>query len=309
MNITTTTLRPGLLVSLKTTIAGNVTYEKRDIGGPEVTDEGVVTKWQTERTIADQAEHEAATKARSKARAMVTGVCAASEFGLLCPNNKRDQLDIAIRDARRISESFNAVSSHSKISVYVIAGEIAADDVEAVKAISNELSGLLAEMREGVANVDVQRIRAAATRARSLGAMLAPEPAARVKAAIDAARSAARNAVKAGETAAQEIDQEALRIITNVRTAFLDIGDATDAPETMLPLEPFTAAPAPAVDLANDDDLPDWAKGITTAADVERQMAAVASPVEPVPYFEIEPGADEAFETAGYLAREDENAL
>lgn len=280
MNITTTTLRPGLLVSLKTTIAGNVTYEKRDIGGPEVTNEGVVTKWQTERTIADQAEHEAATKARSKARAMVTGVCAASEFGLLCPNNKRDQLDIAIRDARRIADTFNDGSAHSKVSVFVIAGEIAADDVEAVKAISNELSGLLAEMREGVANVDVQRIRAAATRARSLGSMLAPEPAARVKAAIDAARSAARAAVKAGETAAQEIDQEALRIITNVRTAFLDI-DAPDAP----PPEVQAAAPAPAVDLA-DDDLPDWAKGITTAADVERQMEA------------------EAFETADFLARE-----
>jgi len=33
----------------------------------------------------DPAEHETAIKARGKARSVITGVCNASNFGLLCP--------------------------------------------------------------------------------------------------------------------------------------------------------------------------------------------------------------------------------
>jgi hypothetical protein len=39
-------------------------------------------------------------------------------------------------------------------------------------------------------------------------------------------RSSARQIVKAGETAAAEIDLNALRTVTNARTAFLDIDEA-----------------------------------------------------------------------------------
>ena len=80
------TLRNGLLVSLKTSVTGNVSYIKRDIETDHVTEDGhLAAKWETERTIVDPGEHEAAIKVRSKARALVTGVCVASAFGLLCP--------------------------------------------------------------------------------------------------------------------------------------------------------------------------------------------------------------------------------
>jgi hypothetical protein len=51
---------------------------------------------------------------------------------------------------------------------------------------------------------------------------------------VDAARGAARKIVKAGEDAAQEIDREAIKTITEARTAFLDID--TEPAETSAPV-------------------------------------------------------------------------
>ena len=63
------TLRPGLLVSLKTSVHGNVSYQRRDI-----INEASHSKWETDRVIADPVEHEAATKARNTARGMIAKV-------------------------------------------------------------------------------------------------------------------------------------------------------------------------------------------------------------------------------------------
>lgn len=133
------------------------------------------------------------------------------------------------------------------MSVYVITGRVAPDDVEAVKAINSEVRDLLTMMAQGVEKLDVKTIRDAASRARDLGSMLPPETEARVKIAIDTAREAAKKIVKAGETAAREIDMGAVRKITEMRTTFLDLDEisGTRAP---------SAAPARAVDF-NDATL------------------------------------------------------
>lgn len=61
------TLRPGLLVSLKTSCTGNVSYTRADIEAGHMTEEGKKrAKWETERTIEDPIEHEAAIKVQSK---------------------------------------------------------------------------------------------------------------------------------------------------------------------------------------------------------------------------------------------------
>src|SRR5260221_4374072 len=97
MTLQAQTLRPGLLVSLKTSLDGNVKYRSVDIVADHVTAEGERrAKWETERTIQDPAEYERAVKARSKARAIITGVCAPSSFGLLCPEFQRDKLTAAV---------------------------------------------------------------------------------------------------------------------------------------------------------------------------------------------------------------------
>lgn len=222
----TNTLRPGLLVSLKTQIKGGVDYRQKTIEAAHNTGGGSEKAvWETERTITDPVEYEAAKIARGKARSIVTAVCSQSAFGLLCPEVNAGVLEAAIADARKVVDAFNATAGLSRVSVYVITGKVASDDVEAVKAINSEVRDLLDTMASGVNNLDVKVIRDAAAKAKSLGSMLSPDAEARIQIAIDTARTAARKMVKAGEQAAQEIDRAAVRKIAEQRTAFLDLDE------------------------------------------------------------------------------------
>jgi hypothetical protein len=231
----TSTLRPGLLVSLKTTITGNVKYDRQDIEPEHMTTDGAqVAKWETERTIMDPAEHDAAVKARSKARSIVTGVCAKSYFGLLCPEANAVKLEEAVAEARKVAKAFNDEAKLTRVNVYLMTGRVAPDDVEAIKAINSEIRDLMAKMQTGIANCDVKVIREAANKAKSVGTMLSVEATERIKDAIDVARKAARQIVQSGDTAAQEVDRVAIQTITAARTAFLDMDmdSAVAAPVT-----------------------------------------------------------------------------
>lgn len=240
------TIRPGLLVSLKTSIKGNVKYEAAVIESDHRIEGGKRrAKWETTRTVEDAKEHEAAVKAKSKCRALITSVCANSAFGLLCPNSSAADLDKAVAEARKIAEDFNKKSKLTVLKVYVIAGKVAQDDVEAIKAIKSEMRDLLETMKGGVQNMDVKSIRDAAARALSVSRMLEPVSQAGIKLVVDQARKAAREIVKAGENAALEVDQQTLNRIAEARTAFLDLDDTK--------VEAPVVAKARAVDLAPDD--------------------------------------------------------
>lgn len=245
MAIKTSTLRPGLLVSLKTHLNGNVSYQKRIIEASHIVKGGLEkARWETERTVSDPKELEAAKQARSKAAQLIRSVCAHSAFGLLCPDNAEDDLEAAIAAARQVAEDFNATARLSRVSVYVITGRIAPDDVEAVRAINSEVRDLLEDMKQGIKNLDVKAIREAANKARNLGAMLTPEAEARIKIAIEAARKSARQIAKAGEQAAQEVDRFAIRKITEQRTAFLDLDDAKEIARPVAEARALDFAPA-----------------------------------------------------------------
>jgi hypothetical protein len=225
----TSTLRPGLLVSMKTSIRGNVSYIKRDLELEHTTKEGhAKARWETERTTADPQEHEEAVKARTRARQCIVSICSSSAFGLLCPEERGSDLDSAIAAGRQIVDEYNATARLTRLSFNVIAGRIAPDDIEAVRAINSEVRDLLEEMQTGISNMDAKAIRDAANRTRSLGQMLTPDAQVRIQMAIDAARAAAKKIKQAGEQAAVEIDRKAIRKITEMRTAFLDLQPAAD---------------------------------------------------------------------------------
>jgi hypothetical protein len=227
--LNTSTLRPGLLVSLKTSIAGNVNYKTLTLEGDHITETGERrARWETERTVTDPVEHEAAIRARSLARSKIQCVCANSAFGLLCPESKASELAAAVDEARAIVDAFNRSAGLTRLSFNLIAGKIAPDDVEAIRAINSEMSDLMASMAQGLSNLDVSKVRDAANKARSVGAMLTPEAQERVKTAIDVARKAARQIVSAGEEGAVEIDRASIRKVLDARTAFLDLEDGTE---------------------------------------------------------------------------------
>lgn len=248
-SIKASTLRPGLLVSLKTSLTGNVAYQRLITERDHTTADGKrKEKWETERTINDPVEHEAAVKVRGKVSSLIRGVCAHSAFGLLCPEGDADKLDSAVREARELCEAFNSVAKLTRVSVYVIAGRIAPDDVEAVKAINSEMRDLMSAMENGIKNLDAKMVREAANKARSVGMMLSPEMQARVQLAIDTARASARQIVKAGEQASLEIDKRAIRKIREQRTAFLDLDEGKEiaAPQqsaTAVDFEPDSSKP------------------------------------------------------------------
>lgn len=250
------TLRPGLLVSLKTSISGNVSYAKKTIEENHIGDDGAAReRWETERTVTDPADLERAQKARSRANTLIRGVCAHSAFGLLCPHDRAADLEKAVTEARAVADAFNRTSNLSRVSVYVITGKIAADDAEAVKAIKSEIRELMEDMERGVRNTNVKTIRDAADKAKQLGAMLSADGQARVEIAIEVARKAARQIAKAGETAAVEIDRLTIQKIASQRTAFLDLEEqgtiqAPAGASRALDLEPTAPVAAPVAPVA-----------------------------------------------------------
>jgi hypothetical protein len=222
------TLRPGLLVNIKTSIKGNVKYLKTDGDEVQKRTGELITTWETERTVKDPAEQKTATEVRSKARNLIVGVCAASEFGLLCPEASRADLDKAFSKARGLCADFNATAKTTRLKFNAIAGRIAPDDLEAVRAINGEVRDLLGEMKLGIKALDVERVRDAASRAKKLGNMLAPEFKERIEETIKVVRAQAKKIVEAGEQAATAIDKETIKSLNAARTAFLDLDDAVE---------------------------------------------------------------------------------
>lgn len=226
MSLPTQTLRPGLLVALNTSIKGNISYGTREIEGTHINESGEqVARWETTRVIMDPEEHEAAWVVRIKARNLIKKVCAKSAFGLLCPEDRADELVAAIAEARQLVDEFNRDALLTRVSVNVIFGRIAQDDVEAIRAISGEIRDLMDDMQVGLKNLDVKRVRDAAAKAKQVGEMLTEDARGRLDEAISVARSSARKIVKAGAEVAIEIDKVAIEAIDVARVSFLDIED------------------------------------------------------------------------------------
>lgn len=228
------TLQPGLLVSMQTSIKGNTHYRTQELEADHVDASGRRrARWETERVVHDPEEHEAAIKQRTKIRGLILSVCSQSAFGLLCPNSKEADLRDAIAEARSLTEEFNATAKVTRMSVNVIYGRIAQDDVDAVRAITGEIRSLMEDMQDGVKSLNVKAIRDAANKAKAVGEMLTPDAKGRLQIAIDAARKSARQISKAGEAAAREIDRAAIARIDMARTSFLDMD--TDGSELKVP--------------------------------------------------------------------------
>lgn len=240
--LNTSTLRPGLMVSLKTSIQGNVNYRTLTLEGDHITETGErKARWETERTVTDPVEHEAAIRARSLARSKIQCVCANSAFGLLCPESKAVELEQAVTEARRIVDAFNQTAGLTRLRFNLMTGRIMPDDVEAIRAINSEMSDLLASMAEGLSRLDVAQVRDAANKAKSVGAMLTPAAQEAVQAAIDVARKTARQIVATADEGVGEIDRAAIRKVLDARTGFLDV-EFEEGQVQVAPSEPAAAA-------------------------------------------------------------------
>lgn len=250
MTTKTAIIKPGLLVLLRTSVSGGITYARTtlDADGVAVDETAQVERWETTKVVADAAEHEAAVKVRDKATAMIRAVCRNTSFGPVCPLDREDELRTAIRAARRLVAEFNDTARVTRVTVYAMPGRIASTDEEATAAIAAETRAMIDQMDAAVIALDVDAIRAAADKAREMQAILADDQAAALSDAIKAARKAARQIVarvqQNGEAAAVVAADLQRGAIIRARAAFLDLDAILDvAPDA-------AAAAAPAVDAA-----------------------------------------------------------
>lgn len=232
------TLKPGLLVSLKTSLKGGVHYEVEDLPAPAPASGEAVSAWKTVRTIDDVSEFERAKTVRSKARSLIVGGCAQTAFGLLCPTSDKEKLQARIQAAQAIVERFNAEARTIRVGVWVVCGQIASDDEQAARAINAEMAEILEKLEAAVRTCSPDAIRQAANQARQVSTMLSDRANEAVQAAIAAARKEARRLVRAGEQAAATADALVLETVKAGRLAFLDL----DAPSAELVVPPDARA-------------------------------------------------------------------
>lgn len=261
-------IRPGYLVSLKTTVRGGVTYQRADLPADAPAYGTVaVSRWETTRAIADPAEHTRAIETRGRCRTMITRVCAPSSFGLLCPQSREPELTEAIRAAQSLADAFNVGATHTRIEVFALAGRVADNDLQAARAIGAEVRELVDSMRDGIAAADPESIREAANKARALAGMLSADASAAVSDAIKAARAAAREIVrrveKQGETAASVVQSLQLQALDRGRFAVLDVDVSSETEEPAADAEPMAGRALDLFGLGNDsaDDSADPAAG------------------------------------------------
>ena len=236
----TSTIKPGVLISLKTTLKGGVAYKRIDVEPDHDNgNDGRIARWETVREIDNATEYERAIAARSLARGTIVKACCQSSFGLICPTQNENTLSNAINEANRIAAEYNATSAGPRIGIYVLVGRIANDDVEAARAISSEVRDLIEAMQAGINAADPETIRTAANKARLVAGMLSDEVSGKVTAAIAEARRAARDIVKrvekAGESAAIVVASCNMEALTAARFAVLDM----DAAETEIEAAPI----------------------------------------------------------------------
>lgn len=222
-------IKPSYLVSLKSTLSGGISYKRIDLDAKKSKDKSEVTMWETTRVIDDKEEHERAVKARGKAVSLIRAICVPSSFGLICPLYRSDEFDKAVTEAKEVINEFNKDANHTKIDIFVLKGEIASSDEEAVRAISSEIVSLVEEMQAGIDKLDVKMIRDAANKARNTLAALGDEQSKIVNEAVIQARHAARKIVKQIEKNGENVDAVMAEIKRNeldrARAAFIDYSE------------------------------------------------------------------------------------
>lgn len=233
-----------VLVTVKTSLEGGVHYDRRDIETERTNGGGeAIAKWETTRVINDPAEHVAAVKVRGKAGSAIRVLCARTDFGLLCTETQRADLEAAKVEAKRLCEEFNATAKHTKVHVYISDWVPARSDGETARGIAAEIAELLTGMQAGIAKADIEAIRDAADRAKRIGAILDDSQAAKVTLAVESARKAAREITKRVAKDGEAVEKVLADLgaqkaaVEMARFAFLDLveSQSESAAEPVLP--------------------------------------------------------------------------
>lgn len=232
------TIRPGIFVNIKTSIEGNVSYQRFDITtGERLPDGSEQSEWNTKKFVEDPEELDRAVKVRSMARSMIEKLCTKTTLGLWCTPEQKAALDTMRDNAAAMVAEFNRTAQRTQIWMAVIPSRLESDDTRALKDITREVGRLVQQMDTGIKEFDSEKIREAAKEARELSSMLSDEKKAKVNAAVEQARKAARTIVarieKEGEDRSLVLMDIQRGQIEQARIAFLDMSDNTEVVEEL----------------------------------------------------------------------------
>ena len=227
MKMYTATIKPGCLISIKTTCHGGVQYNRVDMGLEYDGNGQEISEWQTTRVIEDKTEHERSVQVRAKCSNILRLACISTPFGSICPEEKIDEFMVIYENARKLAEEFNESAQNIRITINMMRGRIASDDQEAVRSMISEMRELAQAMDTAISSGDVKAIREAAGMALRMGAMLDESVGDRISEAVKAARKAAREIVKRvekkGEKLEEVVNEQNTQPIDQMRVAFLDL--------------------------------------------------------------------------------------
>lgn len=235
------TLAPSILVILKTERVGNRHYLHEVLEGTHLVKAGadkgkVVRKWNTTSIIDDPEEAEAARATVSSVWSTIAPLCRSTDFGLMAPESKREELLKAVPEAYAIADAFNKTAKVERVRVSIMLGTVTADDVLAERAMRRDVEDLIAKMQDGVAKLDVKAVRDAKAELTRVKEMLSEDARSKAEGAIKIAADSAnelakaiRKLEKAGETVALEVDAAALEALEAARVDFLNLDDSDAA--------------------------------------------------------------------------------
>lgn len=228
-------IRPGILVTLSTSIEGGIQYERIDLKAERADDGALIEEWETQKTTEDPEEYEEAVKVRQKVRSLVKSCCVWTPFGMICPHDEVANLDRAFREAAERVEAFNADAQTCRVVYRSLRGEIAEDQVESIQSIREHVGALVSEMQSALRDGDVASIRDCASQATQMGRLLEQDSDARgllgraVKAARSAAREIVRKVEKQGDSLVSVLNEANLSAVSQARFVFLE-ADALERP-------------------------------------------------------------------------------
>lgn len=231
----TFTLRPGIMLGLKTSVRGGVTYKRVDLDSDDGSE-----KWETTKRVQDPTTLKAASKLRARCRQRIEQVCAKTSFALLCANENETKLDAVLDDVRAKVRDWNAANPVTRVNVWCVKARIAESDAQAARGIASDLTDLLDAMNKSISDLDPDAIRASARQARAMLSILSEQKQALANQAIEAARDAAsaiaKRVIKKGEDAATVLQSLDTQAISAARVAFLDIEEAEASTTDVAPL-------------------------------------------------------------------------
>ncbi len=230
----TQTIRPGIFVNIRTSIDGNVSYQRVDvITGEKLPDGSEKSEWNTKKLVEDPVELERAIKVRGQARTLVEKLCTKTTIGLWCSPEQKGALDAARDAADVLVAEFNRSAQRTKLWISVIPSRLESDDTRALRDITREVSRLVQQMDVGIKEFDADKIREAATEARRLSSMLSDDKKAKVNAAVEQARKAAtmitKRVEKDGEDRALVLLDIQRSQIESARITFLDMEETLNS--------------------------------------------------------------------------------